>query len=112
MRLPQANARLTAVTGRGYSEDWDAAGTAGSTRWSGQADAYVQTQAQEVRDGGRDSTVITRSVVLPSEVPVEVGDTLALTYRETAVSWPVVSVIARTGPAGVRSTTLVEVEPG
>ena len=111
MRLPQANARLTAVTARGFSEDWDATETAGSSRWTGRADAYVQTDDRQERDGSRDSRVQTRTVVLPSGIPVQPGDTLALTYLKTAVSWPVVGVIARTAPAGVAGTTLVEVEP-
>lgn len=111
MRLPQANARLTAVTGKGFSEDWDSAGTSGTTRWSGKADAYVQAESTDVRDGQRDSVVITRSVVLPSGVPVQVGDTLALTWQKTSVTWPVLAVIERVAPAGVPGSTVVQVDP-
>ena len=112
MRLPQANARLTAVTAKGFTEDWDDAGTTGSARWTGTADAYVQTDVASARDGSRESTVEARSVVLPSGIPVQVGDRLGLVYQRTSVTWPVVGVIARTAPPGVAGTTLVTVEPG
>jgi hypothetical protein len=112
VRLPQRNALLTSITGKGLSEDWDDAATTGSVKWEGRADAYVQTDDRQVRDGTRDSEVITRTVVLPSKLPVEVGDTLGLTVDETPVSWPVVALTERLAPAGVPGTTLVEVTPG
>ncbi len=111
MNLPQANARLTAVVARGHSEDWDEGEEAGAERWAGTADAYVQQAQQQVRDGARDSTVVTRSIVLPPNVPVHVGDTLRLVWRETPVSWPVVAVTERVAPPGVPGTTVVEAQP-
>lgn len=111
MRLPHGNARITAVTGKGYSEDWDSAGTtAASARWTGVADAFVVDERRNVYDGERASTVVTRSVVVPAELDVRIGDSLTMTYQGAPLTLRVKGLVEQEPPPGVPGTTVVEAE--
>ncbi len=110
MRLPHANARLTSVTRKGYAEDWDDAATSGSSRWTGVADAYISDDQRNIYEDGRASKIISRSIVVPADLSVEVGDVLTLSFRGSTIT-PAVKGILRQQPSpGIDGTTLLEVE--
>lgn len=100
--LPQANATLTAVKGGGFSEDYDTAAGADTTKWQGEADAWVHDTMALASDlaGGRNLTTATY-VVLPGGLAPKItaGDTLHL-ERDGVVSTREVREIS--GPHNAR----------
>lgn len=114
MRLPFRNATVTAINAAGLSDDWDDSATSGSVTWSGTADAYLSDSRQNEYTDGRSTTVVTRTVVVPKDLPVAIGDTLTMTWRSTAVTAKVRAVLRREPPrgAGLAGTSLLEIELG
>lgn len=112
MRLPHRNAIVTAVTGKAFSEGWDQAGTLGAASWTGSADAYVTDKSHNEYSGDGSSLIVTRTVVVSNDLPVAVGDTLTITWRDSTISPVVKGVVRREPPpgAGLSATTLLEIE--
>lgn len=110
MNLPHANASVTSVTAHGYTDDWSSASAAGSVTWTGTADAVVRDERRNVYGNGESSTVISRTVVVPADLALTIGDTLTVTWRGAASSMVVKGIVRREPPRGVSGTTLVEVE--
>ena len=108
--LPHRNATLTAITAHGYEGDWASASTDGSATWTGTAAAVVVDDTRRESTGSSSSVLVTRSVVLPAALSVNVGDKLTLSWHGTTITPTVKSVVRREPPAGVDGTLLVEVE--
>jgi hypothetical protein len=106
MKLPAiTNATLTAVTGAGFSDDYDDAATAGASKWSGSEDVFYRTSAERIDAGGSSDVIVGRSLVVSDALAVdfEIGDVLSWTYRDEAQSATVRRVAPTTAPdlAGV-----------
>lgn len=114
MRLPFRNATVIAIAGHGYSDDWDDSATAGATTWTGTADAFLSDDRQNEYTDGRATTIVTRSIVVPKDLPVTVGDTLTVRWRDSTVTATVRAVLRSEPPKGVglSATTRLEIELG
>jgi hypothetical protein len=110
LRLPHRNAVLTSIGRGAQSDEWDRAGGSAVTFWAGRADALVSDETREVAGSGSSSVTTVRSVVISSELAVEVGDTLTLEWRGAQLVAQANGVLRREPPPGVPGTTLVELE--
>ena len=99
------NAMLTAVSGPGFTEDYDDPGTSGSGKWTGTEEVLFSEQAERVQIGGSSNIIVARYVVVDAEldVPWEIGDVLTLTYDGDAKTVTVrrISKTLATGLDGV-----------
>lgn len=66
---PQTNATVTAVTGQGRPDDWDAAAVAGEAKWEGEARAYYRESLVELRNPTAGTVTVTtrRELILDYE---------------------------------------------
>lgn len=110
LRLPHRNAILTSVKASSLASDWNTASSDGSIIWSGTADAVIMDDSRRVTDGSDSSKIVTRSIVLPSALPITVGNKLSLDWNASTITPTVKSVVRREPPAPLEGTILVEVE--
>lgn len=86
MRLPQANATLTAVSGGGLSEDDGGSytGSADSAKWTGSADAYVSEEVLTDVDATGLNEAKRTFIVIPGDLQptfvLRPEDTVTYTY--------------------------------
>lgn len=81
--LPIVNARLLAVAGGAFTEDYDTPAGAGVTSWTGDAQAYLTQEtiiASPSGTGGVDELVRTRLAFDRDLATVAHGDTLTFVY--------------------------------
>lgn len=71
--LPQTNATLLAVTGRGSSGDWDRPGVAGAAKWAGRARAYYRDSLDRVQQGETVNVLKRRELIVEAAVVRESG---------------------------------------
>lgn len=88
MFLPYHNARLTRVAGGGASENYDQAVGTDSDRWAGDAEAQILERVLEQVNGERLDQVKQTTLVIPSNLGIEVatGDTVTYVVGGTSVS--------------------------
>ncbi len=80
--LPLANVRLTKVEGTGFSTDMGLAEGADTTRWVGNASAYLAEVERDVTGAERDEITQTY-IVVRTGIAVEREDTVTFTDRGT-----------------------------
>jgi hypothetical protein len=110
LRLPHRNAVLTSIKASSLASDWDTASSDGAVIWTGTADAVIVDDTRRVTEGSDSSKIVTRTVILPSELTVTVGNKLSLDWNDTTITPIVKSVVRREPPAPLDGTLLIEVE--
>ena len=110
MPLPSHNATLTSIAPDGYTADWTSTATTAAATWTGTADAWVRDDRRNVYTNGAASTVVERTVVLPSNLTVNIGDTLTLVWKGATITPQVKGVVRREPPAGIAGSMVVEIE--
>lgn len=110
LRLPHRNAVLTSIKASSLASDWDTASSDGAVIWTGTADAVVQDDSRRLSEGEDSSKIITRTIILPSDLTIAVGNTLSLEWNGSTITPTVKSVTRREPPAPLDGTLLIEVE--
>lgn len=109
--LPQANARLHAITNPGASEDYDYAGGSDTPVWDGVVDAYYTDTARLVPGNGRLDRVSADYIIcdaLPL-MPV-VGQYVTYTYEGDTKLRKILEVAVRTALPGISRTVKLYLE--
>jgi len=110
LRLPHRNAVLTSIKASSLASDWDTASSDGAVIWTGRADAVITDDVRRLTEGDDSSKIIKRTIVLPSQLAVAVGNKLSLDWNGSTITPIVQSVIRREPPAPLDGTLLIEVE--
>ncbi len=80
--LPQTNARLRTIAGRGFTAEADLPETTGDPKWAGNTGVYVNEKVVASTAGARLDHFRKRYIVIPGDLrpPVEVEPGDVLTY--------------------------------
>jgi hypothetical protein len=110
-RLPQANARLTAISGQGFSADGDLTATAGTPKWQGSSDCYVIEDEVTSTAAGRLDLYSKDAIIIPGDlrpaVDIEPGDAVTYQYAGATTTRTVRNIRARIMP-GVNATVKLD----
>jgi hypothetical protein len=108
--LPHSNALLTAIVSAGGSEDYDASAAAGSSKWTGSAEAYFTEQRERSYAAGQADVILRRSLIIPGDLASELdlleGDTLTVRFRGDNLSLRVRMIERREPPPGAHPATI------
>jgi hypothetical protein len=74
------NARLTAVSGGGSSEDGDQEAGSNPAKWTGSAEAYVREEVLDHTGSDGLDRLVKTEIILPGNLPVTVEPEDTLTY--------------------------------
>lgn len=78
--LPQVNARVLSITGEGDSVDYDYAGGAGASLWSGTSDAYYSETARlDVANGQLNR--VSADFLIVDELPIDPAIVSSVTFE-------------------------------
>lgn len=112
-RLPQQNARLTAIRGPGFSADADLPATSGEAKWTGVSDAYVTEEQVTSTVSGRLDLFERTALIIPGDlrppVAIALGDSVTFDYAGFTQTRTVRAVRARL-LAGVLQTVRIDLE--
>jgi hypothetical protein len=77
---PIRNATLTAVAGAGSSDDYDATGDVGLTKWAGAERVFWSEDAGRDANGTEVNVIVGRSMVVEAGLPVawKIGDVVTV----------------------------------
>lgn len=115
MRLPHSNATVTAISAKAFSADWDDGGTVSGAYWTGRADAYLTDERHNDYLNGSSTLVVTRSLIVPSELAVNVEDTLTVLWGGQTITATVRGILRQNPPPGIPAavaTSVLEIEFG
>lgn len=111
MKLPMANATLLQVTAAGGSEDYGRAAGGGDPVWTGSVGIYFHERVSLEQSGNTDSEVITRTLIVPAELPVDWRDGQMVSVQPAGGGDQVdgrVRVVSRSAYPGAPGTVRLE----